>query len=327
MSEKKYRNQEPLADSQTPNITAIIVSFEPDIQLLLNNIRLINQQVTHTVLVDNGSSNQQALFENVQRSFISLSIIALSDNMGLGVAHNHGIARAKELGSEYVLLLDQDSQPESDMVEKLCLASRHLRSSEVENNRHAKPLAAVGPRYTGEGREDSFFVNFGWFKFRRQYCAESNDGLIPADFLISSGSMIAIPVLEKIGYMDEGLFIDHVDTEWFLRAKQLGYQSYGVCDAMMFHGLGEKTRTVKLFGLIRKRNVPQHKPFRYYYMFRNSVYLYKKGYSALWMWNDFQRLCQIAIFYGVLYGPRRQNLSMMLQGVKDGFLGRQGKLK
>ena len=126
--------------------------------------------------------------------------------------------------------------------------------------------------------------------------------------------------------MDEQLFIDHIDTEWFLRAHAKGYTAYGVCDAWMAHGLGERTRKVR--GLFRERNVPQHKPFRYYYIFRNSVLLYRRRYvSKKWVWNDMQRLIQIFVFYGLLYPPRLANLRMMLKGIRHGLLNLQGRLK
>jgi rhamnosyltransferase len=140
--------------------------------------------------------------------------------------------------------------------------------------------------------------------------------------------LIALSAIDDIGLMDEGLFIDHVDTEWFLRAKSKGYQAFGVCGAVMQHGLGEQTHQVSLLtarGRGRQRNVPQHKPFRYYYIFRNSILLYKRNYaSGLWKWNDSQRLLMIAVMFGVFKAPRWKNLKMMYKGLIDGAKGVSG---
>jgi rhamnosyltransferase len=147
---------------------------------------------------------------------------------------------------------------------------------------------------------------------------------VPADFLISSGTLFNLDAIDKVGQMDESLFIDHVDTEWFLRARSLGMRAYGVCDAVMQHGLGEQTHRITLG---RQRNVPQHKPFRYYYIFRNSVALYRRGYaSALWKWNDLQRLIMIAVMFGAWKSPRWQNLKMMGKGIWHGLRGVTGPL-
>jgi len=308
-----------------PKITAIIVSYNPDIASLLENIAKIYQQVTHVVIVDNASDKQQDIFLTIAKQYpnAQCECIGLSENQGLGFAHNQGIEFAKKQESEYVLLLDQDSQPTENMVMELYLAAQGL----LRKNADLK-LAAVGPRYQGEGRHESFFVRFGWLKFQRYFCQQDHceSPTIACDFLISSGSLISIATLQDVGNMDESLFIDHIDTEWFLRARDKGYQSYGVCQAVMEHSLGEKTHKLSFFGLKRDRYVPEHKPFRYYYMFRNSVLLYKRDYvSKLWKWNDFQRLAKVFVLYGFCLGNRKANLGMMLQGVKHGLGNVSGK--
>jgi len=206
------------------------------------------------------------------------------------------------------------------MVEALLKA--HKRKSE-----HSQ-VSAVGVTYlNADNGSESFFVRFGWLKFSRRYCGDRDeDGCIKADFLISSGSLIKLSTLDRLGNMDESLFIDHVDTEWFLRAHHQGYTAYGVCNAMMQHGLGENTHRVSFAG--RQRNVPQHKPFRYYYIFRNSILLFRRRYtSGKWAWNDMQRLLMIFVMFGIVMSPRKANLAMMVKGIAHGVKGITGPLK
>lgn len=310
-----------IEENITPQtVVAVVVSFQPDIESLIENIEQINSQVDVIVLVDNHSALQEEIFEQVSLAHPDVKCIGLSENAGVGFAQNKGIQYAREIAADYVLLLDQDSKPTANMVAKLKTAVNQINDSE------GAKVAAVGPRYKGAGRNDSFFIRFGWFKFERHYCDPCEYGVIPCDFLISSGALISMQVLDEIGDMDSELFIDHVDTEWFLRAKSKGLQSYGVCDAIMEHSLGEKTHQVRLFGLGRVRLVPEHKPFRYYYMFRNSILLYKRRYcSRLWVWNDLQRLLQILFFYGFCVGERKQNLHMMCLGIRHGLSNVTGR--
>ena len=311
------------ANIRAESIAAVVVTFNSQLKNLKENILAVVDQVDRVIVIDNGSSNQAHLMDMLQQLGIKkIKLRCLKTNLGIGAAHNHGIAMAKEIDEDYVLLLDQDSLVKPDMVDALYDAVLQLESSgEIVN------LAAVGARYIGGLGNDSFFVRFGWLKFKRQYCLRSEHGIIPADFLISSGSLIPMSSIEEVGSMDASLFIDHVDTEWFLRAKVKGFQAYGVCQAMMQHGLGEQTRSVRLFGIGRTRHVPQHKPFRYYYMFRNSLALYRrKELSRKWKWNDLQRLLQIFMFYGICFGPRFQNLRMMFRGIWDGITNNMGKL-
>ena len=150
--------------------------------------------------------------------------------------------------------------------------------------RHADSLvgiAAVGydtPSY-GHGEQDEN----GTPLLLRGLCDVATDYDVPyivdtggsIRMLISSGALFPREALLELGLMDEGLFIDHIDTEWFLRAKDRGWRVFGVCDAVMDHGLGERTVMVWLG---RWRYLPVHQPFRYYYIYRNSVLLYRRSY-------------------------------------------------
>ncbi|MFT4629134.1 MAG: rhamnosyltransferase [Arenicella sp.] len=308
-------------------VLAIIVCHNPQIDALAVALRTVVKQVAATLLVDNASVNVAEIEQllgvlNIEQPSLSASLLKQTNNLGLGAAHNLGFQFARTHGFNHCLILDQDSVPMDDMVANLLLAAKSkLASKSVK-------LSAVGATYlNADNGTESFFIKFGALKFRRQYCAErDSDSCIEADFLISSGSLIALSAIDDIGLMDEGLFIDHVDTEWFLRAKSKGYQAFGVCGAVMQHGLGEQTHQVSLLTARgRLRNVPQHKPFRYYYIFRNSIALYKRSYaSGLWKWNDIQRLLMIAVMFGAFKAPRWKNLKMMYKGVVDGIKGVSG---
>ena len=300
-------------------VLAIVVCHNPQVDALLVSLKAVTTQVDATLIVDNASQN----FEEIERAIkdhaaeFSIAVLPQGENLGLGAAHNIGIKHARDEGFSHVLILDQDSVPLADMVKNL------IAASSVKQNQGL--ISAVGATYlNADNGSESFFIRFGKLKFRRQYCGVRDaDGCLQADFLISSGSLISLQAIDAIGAMDEGLFIDHVDTEWFLRAGALGYRAFGVCDAVMQHGLGEHTHRITLR---RQRNVPQHKPFRYYYIFRNSVALYRRGYASIWWkWNDLQRLAMIAIMFGLIKAPRRQNAKMMLRGIADGIRGVSGK--
>lgn len=306
-------------------VLAVVVTYNPDLTVLGKLITTLNDQGCHVLVVDNCSVNQATLS---QYQFPA-ELILNHENVGLGAAHNQGLSVAIDQAYEYLLILDQDSLPLAGMVHKLCAA--HQRLSLVHN------VSAVGACYlNSENQSKSFFVKFGALKFKRNYvgdataiesiASESIHDVAAADFLISSGSLFSVSALQAIGGMDEGLFIDHVDTEWFLRARNSGYKAFGVGSALMQHELGEKTLQFTLAN--QQRNVPQHKPFRYYYIFRNSILLYKRGYTSwLWKWNDSQRLLMIFVLFGIVKAPRLRNLKMMLLGSWHGLIGKTGKVQ
>ena len=306
-------------DNLCADVIPIIVTYNPDKVVLLASLRALLSQVETIVVVDNGSNCNinEILSQLEDEVFIRISVLSLEQNYGLGEAYNAGISIARSLKATFVLLMDHDSIPEPNMLYK-------LRNAYVSLEEQGKPVCVVGPRYRNYVTAKlSQFVHVTRFGFTRSHCDNITD-YVRADFLISSGSLISIKILDQIGGMDEGLFIDHVDTEWCFRAQSKGFEVYGICNAVMLHSLGD--RQIRIWWG-RWRTIPFHQPFRYYYMFRNSVLLWQRPYMPLaWKRIDKLRLLYFLIFF-TLFSPNRiANLRMMIKGLKDGFNGRIGKL-
>ena len=292
-------------------VCGIVVTYHPDTALLRALAQAALPQVDGLLVVDNGSSDNCLASLRTLAQQTSAVLMEAGRNLGIGAAQNLGIRWAKARGFSHVLLLDQDSVPEAGMVLRLREAMESLIAAGIQP-------AAVGPRYrdlrTGF---TSYFVRFGWLGFSRIRCGETPVAVVQADFLISSGLLISLTVLEQIGAMDEQLFIGHVDTEWFLRARAKGLRPYGVCQAVMQHGLGEGAIIIKRLG-----RFPQYPPLRHYYMFRNSLLVYRRDYAP-WRWisSDLFRLSVTFVLYALTVPPRWKHIKMMIRGIRDGLCG------
>src|SRR4051812_23363158 len=104
------------------NVVAVIVTYQPDLALL-REIPAVAPQVSRVLVVDNGSTGNLICSAG---SHEKVEVISLHTNLGVATAHNVGIRRASKEGASHVLLLDQDSLPQPDMVEKLLAAERDL---------------------------------------------------------------------------------------------------------------------------------------------------------------------------------------------------------
>lgn len=291
------------------HIVAIVVTYNPDLLLLKKQLHALHDQGVNLLIVDNGSvDNIQAW---VDRSFDikCINVVCLGENLGIAKAHNVGIDWAKLAGAKYVLLMDQDSIPKCGMVSIL------LNHAKQKCN-----LGAIGPRYIDERQNNPPpFMEIKGLKLVR-YACDQNKEITKVDYLISSGSLIPISTLDVVGGMREDLFIDYVDIEWGLRAKTMGYKSYGVCNAFMSHSLGDNP--VKFFN----RSIPIHSPLRHYYHFRNAVLLYKSPWLPLnWKIVDVSRLILRYGFYTLFAKPRLQHWRMMTLGLIHGLINRSGK--
>jgi rhamnosyltransferase len=125
-----------------------------------------------------------------------------------------------------------------------------------------------------------------------------------------------------IGGMEEGLFISYVDTEWCIRATMKGYQLYGVGCAGMIHDLGDDVS--HFFG----QTVPIYSPLRYYYTFRNSVWLIRCDWVPIeWKIVSIKRSMVFYIVYSLFLGRRFANWKMMMRGLWHGVKGKDGIIR
>jgi rhamnosyltransferase len=290
-------------------VAAVIVTYHPDRQSLQQLLEALQPQVTIIFIINNGTATE--LPPELADEFPAVKIIHLEENKGIGFAQNAGIAHAKAMGADYILLMDQDSIPAQDMVSNLVAA--------IKNKPEA---AAAGPRYFDPRHQDqSPFVQLRGLRLRRITCQSPSD-VVEVDHLIASGCLIPMTVLEKIGLMREDLFIDYVDIEWGLRARREGLVNYGVCAAHMEHQLGEEP--VKFFG----RNLVLHQPFRHYYLYRNILLLCRERWISLrWKTALLLNLSLKYFFYGLFTANRIAHLRMMTRGIIDGLKNRRGKMK
>lgn len=299
-------------------IHAIVVTFNPERDVLLSEFAQLAPQVDKIWLVDNASSESLTAWISGLPWAGQLALIQMSANLGLGAAQNAGIQLARAAGASHVLILDQDSEPMPNMVSRLLAASDRLQSAGVR-------VAAVAPLYTDAvtGTQSSF-VRLGWVGYQKQAIRPGQD-LVEVDCVISSGSLIAVNVFDAVGPIDESLFIDHVDNEWCLRARSKGYRLFGVPGAGMLHSLGDRRTRI---WLLRWRHVSHHSPFRYYYILRNSLLLQRRSYMPLkWRLAELVRCCRVVCFYGFFGQQRMACLRMMWRGIVDGLRGVTGPMR
>jgi rhamnosyltransferase len=296
-------------------VCAIVVAFNPDLDRLRVVLDKLTSQVERIVIVDNGSANLGGLGALVA-GLSNGVLLAARRNLGVGAALNRGVEVARAAEFDAVLLMDQDSIPSVTLVSDLVNTLQYVSSV-------GRRVAAIGPRFVDRhsGNLSQHVVFSGW-RIKRVECGASSES-VEVDFLITSGSLIPMSTLRVVGVFDEKLFIDHVDTEWVLRARSQGFHAYGDCSATMEHDLGEFRQRIWLG---RRREIPIHKPFRYYYIVRNSLLLRRLPHaSAVWRRVDAIRLVKVAVFMALFHPQRMTVCHMMIHGLRDGLRGRTGK--
>lgn len=277
------------------SICAIIVSFNPDANVLTSLLRQIGTQCEF-LLIDNASGNLENFRSLAEATPRCLGVHSLDTNIGLASALNLGLQEATRRGYGYAVLFDQDSQvPVSFFA--------NLYASFIEAGRLSPmPIAAVGPRITNptSGTSMPFKLFSRWFG-RTDRKLGGSDRLYQAEFLISSGCLISLSALQTIGPMRDSYFIDNVDLEWCFRARAKGFAVAGTDNATLFHRIGEPSDEP----LVRAGIMVRHSPLRSYYSTRNRFALYREPYAP-WGWKlrDFPRFLLKSLWL-LLFSPQR----------------------
>jgi rhamnosyltransferase len=183
-------------------------------------------------------------------------------------------------------------------------------------------VGSLGPSfYNAITKKEGSIFKIRFLQFKR-HKPNVNELYSETDYLITSGTFISKLVFNDVGFFDDKLFIDLIDTEWCLRAKHKGYQNFILPRLKLHHNLGEYG--LSFFGEI----YPIHPPLRMYYYFRNSIYLYKKKSISLnWKIVDCFRNIFRFLFYIVLVKPRLEYVKMSTLGIYHGIINRMGECK
>lgn len=283
------------------SIAAVIVSYNGK-ETVGNVIRTISPQVDRVIVVDNASSdNTLEALEQIKTLEPKLNIIQNSRNLGIANALNKGIVSARELGHNWVITLDDDSKVKEDMVAQLLEAYERLSESDKMST------AILAPNYTNlkglvHKNTEAFFVLT----------------------TICSGQLVKMDTFAKVGFFKEDLFIDCVDHEFCLRIKKAGLKTLLVPSAILYQRLGNPS--LRRF-LWKKVAVANHPPYRYYYTYRNSVYLYKEYFFAIPGWGMRSLFYDAVLFSKMIFFEKNKisRLKMMAQGLYDGIQGKYGK--
>lgn len=292
------------------NVCAIVVTYNPDIEHFQLALKSILSQVNMVIIVDNNSSSQSDILMSTVSKEDNIRWVGLSENVGLAKAQNMAIKIASEERFSHVVLFDQDSI----LSDKFICSLVETETKLLEDGYN---VAAVGPSFFDPVSGESYPAT----RYRGPFIerVQLDDDPIEATFIIASGSLIRIDVLDKIGHMLDSLFIDYIDVEWSLRARSKGYSVFIAPQARMAHTIGD--RRLSIFG----RTISVHSPLRRYYLVRNSILMLRLGYVPFGYKLRELFFNVIRTFIGFLTAEHKIIFcKYFFMALHDGFLGRSG---
>lgn len=189
------------------------------------------QGAVEVIVVDNGSTDNSV--EMVKRKFPEVKLIENKKNLGFTKGNNIGIKKAK---GEYIMLLNSDTIVKNGALERM-----------VEFLDSSPEVAIVGPKLLNKdgspqancGRFPDLSVAlvmlFGEHWGGSDYVRCSPDSSRFVDWLMGAAFIARREVFEKVGGLDEKIFMYMEEVEWFYRAKKAGFKAYFLKEAEIIH--------------------------------------------------------------------------------------------
>lgn len=285
-----------------------IVTYNPEIIRLKENISSIVHQLEFVYIVDNGSNNIDEI-EQLCNQYESIQLFSNGGNRGIATALNQIFQIAVKDGFTHVLTLDQDSVSTYGMVDAL--------EKLVAGN-----VGIVSPQIIDRNREGVGDVESQ--KDRKIYTVKQ----AARKGILTSGSLTSIEAWKKVGGFDESLFIDYVDYDFNKRLLLEGYTLFRTGEAALIHECGNLQPTwlyvprKEQDGTWRFERFYSfgHSAFRCYYKARNRI-IYTKKYIGSPGFFQFEGAIQIIpqIVLTLLFEhEKKQKLSAFFRGIKDG---------
>lgn len=222
-------------------IDGVVVLYNPDLQVI-ENIKSYQSFCHKLFVIDNSTSYNEDVIKEL-KYFKNVEYVSLNGNKGIAKALKEGLALSIKDKSDYTLTMDQDSVFPTD---KLDIVKEYIE-------KYSKEYAIIGLNFNSESTEAK---------------------LVEEQFLLTSGNFIKNEDYQKIEGFKEELFIDWVDfdldEQFYSIGKKVGY----INEVSLSHKMGNP----ETHKLMRKEVTALNHPLvRYYYRYRNGLYLYKRN--------------------------------------------------
>lgn len=295
-------------DAKSTWTAAVVSTFNPEHKVVENCMALL-QQCAEVVVVDDGSTaaDEEVYGELEARGCV---VLRLEKNLGIASALNRGVAlaRSRNEALEYILTMDQDSLVQPGFVQGL------------EEAAAAADTAGVSAGMVAPGKVSGLPSRI----------IKTFKGVVIGDEPVQSGLLIRTNCIDAVGPFNENLFIDGVDSEFYLRAKAQGLHCIVAPDCSLVHSLGAMIPASIGAWRIRWHGRPLHvrtaASWRYYFIVRNRILLAKKyaGQDLYWTLRGLVLDARHLLLVTLLATGRRERLVAARMGLQDGLRGISG---
>jgi GT2 family glycosyltransferase len=298
-----------------PQVAVIVLNWNgcEDTLACLASLSLVRYRPLDVIVVDNGSTDDSV--EAVEASFPDVTVLETGENLGFAEGNNIGLRYALARGTDYVLLLNNDTEVAPDFISVLVDA--------VE----ATPRAGVaGPTIYYIDRPKMIWSAGGAIDWRRggtrmmgldEVDEGQYDTVREVDFVTGCALLARREVLEDVGMLDPRFFMYYEEIEWCVRVARAGYKILHVPRACVWHKISPTRQA--------------DSPRIHYYMTRNRLFFLRSTRPGVRAWlhtllGDYLRTL-VSWTVRPRWRCRRAQRRAMARGIMDFYRGRFGSVE
>ena len=234
--------------NESPLVSIIILNYNAG-ELLLNCVDSLKKS-TYTnleiLIVDNISSDNSQ--KKCKEKFPDIKLIQNNENLGYCGGNNVGINEAK---GKFIVILNPDTIIEPNCIDELILAY-----NKFGNALYQPKILSLNEKDIIQSTGNMLHVfGFGFARDKGNKVTNKEESIEKIGYASGTCLFTSREVFDKIGLLDEFLFLYHDDLDLGWRAAQIGINSYYVPKSKIFHveSYSLKWSSKKFYWLERNR--------------------------------------------------------------------------
>jgi len=209
-------------------VSVIVLNYNAG-DLLLNCIESLKKS-TYTnleiIVVDNISSDESQ--RKCKEKFPDIRLIQNEKNLGYCGGNNIGIREAK---GEFIVILNPDTIVEPNWVNELIFAHEKFG-----DGLYQPKILSLNEKNVIQSTGNMLHVfGFGFARDKGNKVIDKKEEIEKIGYASGTCLFTSRKVIEKVGLLDEFLFLYHDDLDLGWRAAQIGISSYYVPNSKIFH--------------------------------------------------------------------------------------------
>jgi GT2 family glycosyltransferase len=297
-----------------PRVVIVILNWNglSDTLACLESLASLNHPSGDLLVVDNGSTDGSV--EAIQEQFPQVTLIENSENLGFAAGNNVGLRHALDVGADYALLLNNDTEVDPPFLQHL------VQVCEADSS-----IGIAGPLIYYHHDPEIIWSAGGAIDWRRgntcmlglnerdldQFGIEPRE----VDFVSGCAMLVRLTALEQTGLLDERFYLYYEEVEWCVRIRRAGFKIVHVPQARIWHKITPESRAAS--------------PLVHYYMTRNRLLFLKtaKARWRAWLHTLFAEYLRTLVSWSVRrkWRHRQEQRRMMVQAIRDAWRGRWGR--